>query len=146
MAVSLSSGSRISRLKNSITPSMPPLSSTGNPNALCNPSLAATAARGRLSSRRSSRTQTGSLVCQTRPGRPVPFSKVLSEESFENPGNNELRQVCKQVRSSRCWLTCQSAPVSQPRPSHRVWRTRCAASLTEVDSARILVTAYCAAR
>ena len=67
-----SSGWRMSRLKNSITPSTSPPRSIGMANALRRPTRAAMAARGKLSSCCDVGNPRRLARAQTRPGRPVP--------------------------------------------------------------------------
>ena len=81
------SGSRISRLKNSITLRTSPRSRTGNPNAAWSPSRAATSARGKFASWTTSGIQAGSACAQTRPGRPIPRANVVSRLAASNRGN-----------------------------------------------------------
>ncbi len=67
-----SSGCRISRLKNSITPTTVYPSRIGNPRAACKPSRAAAGARGKFRSVTTSGIHAGSPLAHTRPGSPTP--------------------------------------------------------------------------
>ena len=83
-----SSGSRISRLKNSSTLSTSPWRRMGNPNAACSPSRAAIGARGKFVSFVTSGIHAGWRDVQTRPGRPRPGANVQVRLAASNSGND----------------------------------------------------------
>ncbi len=78
MLSSLLSGSRMLRLKNSITPSTSPPRRSGNPKAPCSPACAADAALGKLESARTSVIHAGCPLFQILPGSPTPYANDCS--------------------------------------------------------------------
>ncbi len=87
------SGSRISRLKNSMTLSTSPRSRTGKPNAAWRPSRAAMPARGKFASCTTSGIHAGSPLAQTRPGRPMPRLNVAAAARLVELGEPQQRGV-----------------------------------------------------
>ena len=143
---SSASGSRISRLKNSMTLSTSPRSRTGNPNAAWRPSRAAIAARGKFVSWTTSGIQAGSPVAQTRPGRPTPRANVRRRLVASNSGNASSGevQILAQRRASASRSIVQSAPCSQPSVSQMASRIFGAASSIVVASRRARAATYSA--
>src|SRR5947208_8326010 len=80
------SGSRTSRPKNSITPTIAPATTNGKPIPVCRPSRSAIGERGKLSSTTTSVIHAGSRLAQTRPGRPTPGGKARPRLAASNAG------------------------------------------------------------
>ena len=108
------SGSRISRLKNSSTPSTMPPSLIGKPKAPWSPSRAATGPRGKFVSRTTSSIQTGSPLRHTRPGSPTARSKCVWRVTASNSASatDGECQVSRQRIEVPEGSTVQTAPWS----------------------------------
>jgi hypothetical protein len=131
-----SSGSRISRLKNSITLCTSPRRRMGNPKAPWSPSRAAVSARGKFKSGTTSRIQAGWPLVHTRPGRPMPGPKVIWRLARSNSGkcSGDKRHVSTQRSTSASRSIRHSAPYSQSSASHMASRIFRAASPKVADS------------
>ena len=83
---SSASGRPISRLKNSRTPMTSLPIRTGAPSAARRPARATIFPRGKLGSWMTSGAKKGSAVFQTRPGRPIPGTKVICRLAASSSG------------------------------------------------------------
>ena len=109
---SSSSGCRISRLKNSITPRTSAPRRMGNPNAACSPTRAATGPRGKFESVVTSGIQAGCRLAHTRPGSPTPRvePRLLAE-------GGELVELQRLVVPGRRGVERRRLAAHHPQPS-----------------------------
>src|SRR5882724_4724811 len=133
------SGSSISRLKHSMTPTTSLASLIGKPMPACSPSFVATGARGKLLSLVTSVIHSDLPLLQTRPGSPTPGENLLCRVSASN--SDTLTEGRDQKSMQVSWLEDRStfhiAPRSHSAVSHITWIILGAASVILGDSARI---------
>src|SRR5881275_1991615 len=127
-----SSASRISSLKNSITPRKRFLKEIGNANAPRRPSAAAIGARGRLLSLLRSEIHSGLRLVQIRTVKPTPGANVRREDVVLNPTNlpGWHSKTVRQRRTPAFGSGVQNAPTSHARVSHTVCRILGTASVS----------------
>ena len=136
------SGSRISGLKNSMTPRNFSPDMIGKANAACSPSAAAACERGKFASATTSRIHAGRRLLQIRPGRPTPLAKVSSRVIFSKPPAAAPRDG-QTFRQRRTWASSSRVhipPTSHSKVRQILCRIRGTASSMAGDSAKILVT------
>ncbi len=130
-------GSRMSRLKNSITPSTLGPRRIGRPKAAWSPTRSAIGARGKFESHVTSGIQTDSPESHTRPGRPTPRAKadVRVTTAKSSNGRDGGCHVPTQRTTLRARSTSHKVPYCHPSASQTALSMRGAASTSVGDSA-----------